>query len=191
MWPARGMASTDALRAAVLVALGIALLTLSAKVNLPLPLVPMTLQTLVVLVIGAAYGWRLGGTTIAAYLAVGALGAPVFAGASGGLAPLFGATAGFLFGFVVAAFVVGWLAGRGWDRAVLPMFAAMALGHIVILAMGFAWLAFGRHFGVEKAWAVGVAPFLAGMLVKNTLGALLVPLLRREIERCSVLARNA
>ena len=69
----------------------------------------MTLQTLVVLLIGGAYGWRLGVTTVIAYLATGAAGLPVFAGPDGGLAPLVGPTAGYLFGFVAAAFITGWL----------------------------------------------------------------------------------
>jgi biotin transport system substrate-specific component len=99
LWPDSG-----ALRAVTLIALGTALLTLSAKINLPLPYVPMTLQTLVVLVIGAAYGGRLGAATIMVYLAEGALGLPVFAGPAGGLAPLMGPTAGYLIGFVAAAF---------------------------------------------------------------------------------------
>jgi len=87
----------------LLIALGTALLTLSAKINLPLPYVPMTLQTLVVLMIGAAYGWRLGGATVMAYLAEGAIGLPVFAGPIGGLAPFVGPTAGYLVGFALAA----------------------------------------------------------------------------------------
>src|ERR1043165_7700053 len=84
LWPHRADGSSGLLRSVILVALGTGLLTLSAKVNLPLPYVPMTLQTLVVLVIGAAYGWRLGAATILAYLAEGALGLPVFAGPAGG-----------------------------------------------------------------------------------------------------------
>ncbi len=88
LWPHRADGSSGLLRGVILVALGTAaLLTLSAKVNLPLPYVPMTLQTLVVLVIGAAYGWRLGSATLMAYLAEGAIGFPVFAGPVGGLAP--------------------------------------------------------------------------------------------------------
>ena len=113
LWPHRADGSSGLLRSVILVVLGTALLTLSAKVNLPLPYVPMTLQTLVVLVIGAAYGWRLGSATLLAYLAVGAIGLPVFAGPVGGIAPLAGPTAGYLFGFVGAAFVTGWLAERG------------------------------------------------------------------------------
>lgn len=152
------------------------LLTVSAKVNLQLPFVPMTLQTLVVLMIGAAYGWRLGTATLVLYLLVGACGLPVFAGPVGGLKPLFGATAGFLFGFVVAAFVTGWLAERGWDRSVGWLFLAMGIGHFIILSMGWAWLAFAVGLGVGKALIVGVTPFLAGALLKNAIGALLIPL---------------
>jgi len=183
MWPTRPGETVGVVRAIVLIVLGTALMALSAKVNLPLPYVPMTLQTLVVLMIGAAYGWRLGSATMIAYLAEGALGAPVFAGPVGGLAPLFGPTAGYLFGFIAAAFVTGWLAERGWDRSVLLLFAAMAVGHIVILAAGFGWLAFGLGLGVAKAFQVGIVPFVAASLVKNALGATLMPAARRLIDR--------
>ena len=182
LWPHRADGSSGLLRNVVLVALGTALLTLSAKVNLPLPYVPMTLQTLIVVVIGAAYGWRLGGVTLLAYLAVGAIGLPVFAGPVGGLAPLTGPTAGYLYGFVAAAVVTGWLSERGWDRSMLLLFVAMALGHLLILCAGFAWLAFGMKLGVEKAWLVGIAPFIAGALIKNALGAALVPTIRRVFD---------
>ncbi len=183
LWPQRADGFLRVLRSVTLVALGTALLTLSAKVNLPLPYVPMTLQTLVVLVIGAAYGWRLGSATVMAYLAEGALGWPVFAGSVGGLAPLLGPTAGYLFGFVAAAFAVGWLSERGWDRSVPRLFLAMGLGHILILAAGFIWLAFGMKLGVEKAWLVGIAPFIAASLIKNALGATLIPALRHVLDR--------
>ena len=185
VWPRRADGFSGVLRGVVLIALGTALLTLSAKVNLPLPYVPMTLQTLVVLLIGAAYGWRLGSATVLAYLAEGALGLPVFAGPAGGLAPLLGPTAGYLWGFVAAALVTGWLSERGWDRSVLWLFLAMAFGHILILASGFSWLAFGMKLGAGKAWLVGIVPFLAGSLIKNALGAALVPALRRVIDRRS------
>jgi biotin transport system substrate-specific component len=183
LWPQRADGFSAVLRSVTLVALGTALLTLSAKVNLPLPYVPMTLQTLVVLMIGAAYGWRLGSATVMAYLAEGALGWPVFAGSVGGLAPLLGPTAGYLFGFVAAAFATGWLSERGWDRSVPRLFLAMGLGHILILAAGFTWLAFGMKLGVEKAWLVGIAPFLAASLIKNALGATLIPALRHVVDR--------
>jgi biotin transport system substrate-specific component len=164
VWPVQGGESAGAVRSLVLVAVGTALMALSAKVSLPLPYVPMTLQTLVVLMIGAAYGWRLGSATMIAYLLEGALGLPVFARPVGGLAPLVGPTAGYLFGFVLAAFVTGYLAERGWDRNVTRLFAAMAIGHVVILTAGFGWLAFrlwsrrcqglaGRHRAVHRGVA--------------------------------------
>jgi biotin transport system substrate-specific component len=183
LWPERADGISPTLRAVILVVLGTALLTLSAKVNLPLPYVPMTLQTLVVLMIGAAYGWRLGCATVIAYLAEGAIGLPVFAGPIGGLAPLFGPTGGYLVGFVPAAFATGWLSERGWDRSVPRLFVAMALGHIIILAAGYAWLAVGMNLGFEKAWLVGIVPFLAASVVKNALGAALVPAIRRLADR--------
>jgi biotin transport system substrate-specific component len=183
LWPERADRVSGVFRGVMLVALGTALLTMSAKINLPLPYVPMTLQTLVVLMIGATYGWRLGAATVLAYLAEGAMGLPVFAGPLGGLAPLFGPTAGYLAGFVVAALATGWLSERGWDRSVPLLFVAMAVGHIVILGCGFAWLAFGMKLGVEKAWLVGIAPFIAASVIKNALGAALVPAIRRGIDR--------
>ncbi|MGV7218002.1 biotin transporter BioY [Bradyrhizobium sp. UFLA05-112] len=183
VWPVQSGEAAGALRAIVLVALGTALMALSAKVNLPLPYVPMTLQTLVVLMIGVGYGWRLGSATMIAYLAEGAMGVPVFAGPVGGLAPLVGPTAGYLFGFVAVAFVTGFLAERGWDRSMAWLFAAMAIGHIVILAMGFAWLAFGLGLGTAKAWQVGIVPFIAASLIKNALGATLMPAARRIVDR--------
>lgn len=183
LWRNESSGFSGAARAVLLVAIGTALLAVSAKINLPLPYVPMTMQTLVVLMIGAAYGWRLGTATILAYLAEGALGLPVFAGPVGGLAPLMGPTAGYLAGFLPAAFIAGWLAERGWDRSVTALLSAMLLGHFVILAMGFGWLAYGLNLGADKAWLVGVVPFLAGSLVKSALGALLCPAVRRVADR--------
>jgi biotin transport system substrate-specific component len=182
-WPQPAAGFSLVLRSLILIALGTALLTLSAKINLPLPFVPMTLQTLVVLVIGAVYGWRLGSITVLAYLAEGAIGLPVFAGPVGGLAPLMGPTAGYLAGFVAAAFITGWLSERGWDRSVPLLFLAMGLGHIIILASGFAWLGFEMKFGAERAWLLGIAPFIAASVIKNTLGAVAVPAIRQALER--------
>ena len=183
VWPVQADRGSQALRATLLIALGTALLTLSAKINLPLPYVPMTLQTLVVLMIGAAYGWRLGGATILAYLAEGAMGLPVFAGPIGGLAPFMGPTAGYLVGFALAALVTGALSERGWDCSIPLLFVAMAAGHLIILGCGLLWLAFGMKLGLEKAWLVGIAPFIAASLLKNALGAVAVPAIRRLLDR--------
>ena len=116
LWPSRDDARFAALRALVLMVVGTGLLTVSAKVQVPLPFVPMTLQTLVVLMIGASYGWRLGGATVALYLAQGAIGLPVFANTPplpAGIGYFMGPTGGFLFGFLAAAVATGYMAERG------------------------------------------------------------------------------
>jgi biotin transport system substrate-specific component len=84
---------------------------------------------------------------------------------------------------VLAALVIGWLCERGWDRSVPLLFVAMGLGHVLILGAGFTWLAFGMKLGVNKAWLVGIVPFIAVSLVKNALGAALVPAIRRLSDR--------
>jgi biotin transport system substrate-specific component len=183
LWPAEGDISAP-LRAVILAVLGTALLTLSAKLKVPFYPVPMTMQSLVVLVIGATYGWRLGAATVALYLVEGALGLPVFADTPErglGLPYMMGPTGGYLVGFVLAAAVVGWLAERGWDRSVPLTFAAMAIGHVVLFAAGFAWLA--TLIGPEKAWALGVVPFALATLLKTALGAALVPALWNLVRR--------
>ncbi|HLH51466.1 MAG TPA: biotin transporter BioY, partial [Roseiarcus sp.] len=160
LWPERA-ASRASL--AALAVIGTLALTLSAKVQVPFYPVPMTLQTLVVLILGAAFGARLAGATVALYLAEGLIGLPVFAGASAGPIYMAGPTGGYLLGFLVAAIAIGSLAERGWDRSGPRLLAAMALGHALIFAFGFAWLA--GLIGAEKAWALGVAPFFAATLV--------------------------
>ncbi|HLH48198.1 MAG TPA: biotin transporter BioY, partial [Roseiarcus sp.] len=134
--------------------------------------VPMTLQTLVVLILGAAFGARLAGATVALYLAEGLIGLPVFAGALAGPAYMAGPTGGYLVGFLVAAVAIGFFAERGWDRSGPRLLVAMALGHALIFAFGFVWLA--GLIGAEKAWALGVAPFFAATLVKTLLAWALV-----------------
>ena len=172
LWPSKADARFAALRAAVLVATGAALLTLSAKVQVPLPFVPMTMQTLVVLLIGASYGWRLGGATVGLYLLQGAMGMPVFAGPTAGIGYMMGPTGGFLFGFLAAALVMGFMAERGWDRSLLRVIVMMSIGHAVIFMFGLAQLSLVMPFA--KAWTVGAAPFLAATLVKTALAVALM-----------------
>lgn len=151
---------------------GSLLLTLSAKINVPFYPVPMTMQTFAVILIGAAFGWRLGTATVLFYLAQGAMGLPVFAGTPEkgiGLAYMAGPTGGYLFGFAASAFVTGWLCERGFDRSLLRLTAAMFIGHLVIFAFGIAYL--GALIGYEKAWAFGVAPFYLATLFKTLLAA--------------------
>ena len=161
----------------LLALVGTLALTVSAKTQIPFWPIPMTMQTFVVLVIGMAYGSRLGAATVALYLLQGALGLPVFAGTPEkgvGLAYMMGPTGGYLLGFLVAAWVCGWLAERGFDRSPLKSLVAMSVGHVLIFVFGVAWLA--TFMGIEKAFMVGVAPFWAATIVKTLLGVATLPL---------------
>jgi biotin transport system substrate-specific component len=174
LWPAAAGRSR-ALRAAVLMVVGSALMVAASKVYVPFYPVPLSMQTFAVLVIGMSYGWRLGGATILLYLAEGAAGLPVFAGPAGGPAVLFGSTGGYLFGFVAAAAVCGWLAERGWDRRIAGTVGAMFIGNVIIYLPGLLWL--GAVVGWDKPileW--GLTPFVLGDLTKLALAAAVMPL---------------
>ena len=121
------------LEKAVVVGLGVALLTLASKVQVPFWPVPMTLQTLAVLMIGAAAGARLGVTTVLAWLALGAIGAPVFA-TGAGLAYMAGPTGGYLLGFLLAVMCVGKVTDKGEGRTLISAFALLALGSALLSA---------------------------------------------------------
>jgi biotin transport system substrate-specific component len=169
---------TTALRNVFLAIAGSLALWLSAKLQVPFYPVPMTMQTFVVLVIGTAFGWRLGAATIALYLAEGGLGLPVFAGTPEkgiGLAYMAGPTGGYLLGYLPAAALCGFLAKRGWDRRIVTMALSMLSGTVVIYAFGLSWL--GTVVGWDKpilAW--GLTPFILGDLLKLALAAVVLPL---------------
>jgi biotin transport system substrate-specific component len=126
-----------------------------------------------VLLTGLLLGGRLGGLALIAYLAEGLVGLPFFAGGKSGLAYALGPTGGYLVGFVVAAYVVGRLADRGWDRRVGTTLLAMIIGNLIIYAAGLAWLV--RFVGPDRVLALGLVPFLAGDLVKVILAAIALP----------------
>lgn len=160
---------------------GTLFLTLSSYIEVPMIPVPITMQTFAVMLVGALYGWRLGGITIAAWLMEGALGLPVLAGGAGGAQHFLGATGGYLFAFPVAGMVVGWLAERGWDgQRVWMSFLSMLIGNAICLALGAAWLAL--LIGVEQAIVAGVLPFIVGGILKSGLGAMTLKLLTRSAE---------
>lgn len=160
----------NGVRQLALVLGGTAVLTASSYVSIPMQPVPVSLQTFAVLMVGALYGWRLGGLTVLAWLLEAALGMPVLAGGKGGLAPFFGPTAGYLLAFPLGAVLMGWLAARGWDGThPLRAFGAMLLCTTLILLLGGAWL--GAMIGAAKGWQLGVLPFLVGDVVKSALGA--------------------
>ena len=170
---------------AALVVGGALLVALCARlaVRLPFSPVPITGQTLAVLLAGALLGSRRGALSMALYLVEGMAGLPVFAASSpiAGPARLMGPTGGYLVSFMLAAFVTGWLAERGWDRRPASCLLAMAIGNAAIYLCGLIWLAgFVRH---DMLLELGLLPFLPGDLAKLALAAALLPagwqLLRR------------
>lgn len=170
VWPRGGERAY--LRATTLALAGTLALAISAKIQVPFYPVPMTLQTLAVLVLGAAFGPRLAAATVALYLAEGLAGLPVFAGDLAGPAYVVGPTGGFLVGFLPAAYLVGLLVERGWAKGLLAMAAVMAVGHAVIFALGWSWLAMA--VGPVKAYLFGVEPFYLATLLKTALAAALI-----------------
>lgn len=160
----------------LLAIVGTLVLTLSAKTRVLLGPVDISMQTLAVFLIAAAFGMRLGVATLLLYMAEGAMGLPVFQGTPEkgiGVAYMLGSTGGYLAGFVVMAAIVGWAADRGWDRHPIKLFNAILVAEIIMMAMGFAWLAL--LIGPEKSWQFGVVPFIVGDLIKVGLAASLVP----------------
>jgi biotin transport system substrate-specific component len=150
-------------------------LAASSWVSVPMVPVPMTMQTFAVTVVGALFGWRLGALTILIWLGEAAMGLPVLAGGTGGLAPFMGPTAGYLMGFVAAAALTGFLAERGWTgKASVRAFAAMLLGNLLILAIGTAWLAGPIGLSLPTAVVAGAMPFVLGAVLKSALAAALL-----------------
>jgi len=158
-----------------LAGLGSLLIAVLAQVRIPLPFtpVPVTGQTLGVLLIAAAFGSRLGAATVALYIAEGALGLPFFAGGGSGAAYLLGPTGGYLAGFVVAAYVVGSLAEKGLDRRWYTALPAFLVGQGIIYLLGVSWLAL--YVGLERSLAAGLVPFVLGDAVKALVAGLALP----------------
>jgi biotin transporter BioY len=153
------------------------LIALCAQFTIQIGPVPITGQTLAVLLTGMLLGSRRGSLSALAYLGEGIVGLPVFQGGNGGITYLtlgIGRyTAGYLIGFVAAAYVTGLLAERGWDRRMSTALLAMLIGNVVIYAFGLSWLS--TLVGIGKALSVGLYPFIVGDLLKAILAATLLP----------------
>lgn len=186
--PARRSVLADALapdrtrlQDAGLVLAGVGVVSLLAQVTIPLPLVPITGQTLGVILVGAALGSRRGATALLTYLLIGLAGAPVFAEFSGGPASVLSPSFGFLLGFVPAAFVAGWFAERAWDRTPLLAMAGFVAASAVPFLVGVPYLAMilnavmGAELGLGGVLAAGLWPFIPGGLVKAAMAAVLIP----------------
>ncbi|HVR44436.1 MAG TPA: biotin transporter BioY [Thermoanaerobaculia bacterium] len=172
---AERIAGESLLRNAIVIFSGSLLLALSAQVAIPIPFspVPLTLQPLAVLLLGAALGPVRGCAAVVLYLLEGMSGLPVFAQGRGGIAVLAGPTAGYLLAFPFAAWIAGWVARSGWTRRPITTIPGMAMALAVIHLGGWSWLA--MTIGAEAAFVTGVAPFLVNDVVKVLVAALLLP----------------
>jgi len=180
---------SSALTQALFVVGGIGFLSLLAQISVPVPgsPVPVTGQTLGVLLIGTTYGARLGLLTFASYLLAGIAGAPIFAPSATspnhGIDRIVGATGGYLVGMLVASFVLGYLADRKADQKFKTSFAALLLGDLIIFAFGLTWL----HASLDMTWAqtikAGLTPFILGEALKIAITATSLPLVWRRISR--------
>ena len=164
-----------------LVVAGAALVSVLAQVEIPLWPVPITGQTLGVIVVGAALGaWR-GAAALTTYMLLGLAGLPIFAGFTGTVAALGKPSFGFIVGFIASAFVAGWFAQRAWDRRPLLAFAGFALASIMPFVFGIPYMAFilnvvgGGAFTFEQILAFGLWPFIVGGIIKAGLAALIIP----------------
>jgi biotin transport system substrate-specific component len=175
----------------VVAVVGFALLTAAAaQISIPLGFtpVPLTGQTFAVLLAGGVLGSRRGGLSMLLYVALGAIGLPFYAEGTGGWTAATGATAGYLVGFVVAAFVVGLMAEHGQDRKLSTSIPAFIAGTMIIYTIGAGWLAYDLGLpltaaaGEPSAISLGVAPFLVGDVLKALLAGALLPAAWRVLD---------
>ncbi len=166
----------------VLVTSGAALVGLLAQVTIHLGFtpVPITGQTLGVLLVGSALGWRRASLSMALYVVAGVAGVPWFADHTSGV-PM--ATFGYLVGFVAASAALGWLASRGADRTVARAAVSMVLGEVVIFAIAVPWLAVSLHVGLASAISLGLTPFITGEVIKAAIAGVALPTTWRLVDR--------
>jgi len=180
---------STALTQALFVAGGVGFIALLAQIAIPVPgsPVPVTGQTLAVLLIGTTYGARLGVLTFATYLLAGVAGAPIFApsgtSANHGIDRLIGATGGYLVGMLVASLVLGYLADRKADQKFRTSFPALLLGDAIIFTFGLLWLQQTLNLSWSQTIAAGFTPFILGEALKIAITATSLPLVWRRISR--------
>lgn len=170
----------EAMMSLALVLVGVGILAVSARIQVPFYPVPVTMQTLAVMVIAMAYGSKLGTATLFSYLFAGFIGAPVFAGGAG-FAYMAGPTGGYLAGFLLAGVVLGALADRGWTRNWQTTAAAMLAGTSIIYLLGLAWLS--QLIGLDKAITFGLVPFIYGDILKLVIAAASVPFMWKLVAK--------
>jgi biotin transport system substrate-specific component len=161
---------------AVLVVLGAALVGGLAQLYVPLWPVPVTGQTLGVLLVGATLGTVRGGIAMVVYAAFGIIGVPWFSEASSGWGVVAGPTGGYIIGFIASAVLVGWFSEREWDRKLFKAIAIFLGGSAVVFAFGLPWLAFALGLNLEQTLDGGFYPFIIGGLIKAAIAGVLLPL---------------
>jgi biotin transport system substrate-specific component len=168
---------------AALVAGGALLTGLAAQIAVPLWPVPITGQTLAVLLVGSTLGALRGALSMVLYAVIGIAGVPVFSDLSSGLSVVAGPTGGYILGFIASAALVGLLAERRWDRRFLSAALSFAAGTIVTFAVGMVWLQASLDLTVQQTLEFGLYPFLVGGVVKALLAAGILPLLWKAFDR--------
>ena len=159
-----------------LILLGVLVVTLSARIYIPIQPVPFTGQTFGVLLVGGALGLRRGATALALYVAIAAAGVPILSEGKAGVDAVLGQTGGYLIGFIVAAGVVGRFAELGWDRRLGGSLVSMGIGSLIIYAIGVPWLKVVLDLTWSQAIAGGLLPFIAWDLAKAAVAGALFPL---------------
>jgi len=174
---------SSALTHALFIVGGTAFIAGMAQVSLPVPgsPVPITGQTLAVLLVGTTYGARLGAATFATYMLAGIAGAPIFAGGAYGINQVLGATGGYLFGMLLASAVLGYLAERRADQKFSTSFPALLFGNLIIFTFGLTWLHFSLDLTWAKTFSMGLTPFILGEVLKIAIVATSLPLVWRKI----------
>ena len=176
---------STALSNAVLVVSGVLGLAALAQIAIPVPgsPVPVTGQTLGVLILGTAYGSTLGFTTFALYILAGIAGAPVFADGGQGLDRIVGATGGYLVGMLVATFVLGQLARFRLDQKFLTALPSMLIGTLTTFSFGLIWL--HQYTGQSWSWTFekGLTPFIVGEVLKIAIAGTSLPAIWRVVNR--------
>lgn len=169
----------------ILIIIGAILISISGQLDLEVPLattdIPGTWQTFAVLVFAYATDRKVGSLAVLLYLILGVFGLPVFSDGSSGWSVLVGKTGGFLFSFLIVAFVVGRFAELGWKPSFFKGIVAMTIGTLIILIGGMLYLS--TFIGIEKAYQYGFVPFLLGAFIKIVLGALVLPLYYKYIKK--------
>lgn len=174
--------SDSYVRKLVYASLFAALTAIAAWVTIPLPYVPITLQTFFVILAGGVLGAYFGALSMVVYLLLGFIGLPVFSGGRSGLGVLAGPTGGYLVGFVLCAIIVGLLAERKKSPGFLWYGMSMAAGTLALYSCGVAWLAFVAHMGIWQALIVGALPFVPGDIIKIIVAALVASRVSKSAE---------